>query len=71
MHSHFNSDTVWATVAITLGAWETLAVTTRKVPTISNTCWLARRRRARTTETAIILWLAGLGAHLLKRATED
>lgn len=65
------SDIAWATVAITLGAWETTAVTTRKIPTISRTCYMARSRHARQTEAVIILWLAGLGAHLLKRASED
>lgn len=65
------SDKAWAATAITLGVWETAAITTKKIPTISRACWAARQRRARSTETAVILWLLGLGAHLLKRATED
>jgi len=69
--SRFNSDTAWAATAITLGVWETVALTTKKVPTISNACWSARKRHARKTEAAVILWLTGLGAHLLKRASEQ
>lgn len=70
MNSPSKLDQAWATTAITLGVWEAVAVTTKKIPTISRTCWYARQRRSRTTEAAVILWLAGLGAHLLKRASE-
>lgn len=61
-------DKAWATTAITLGAWETVALTTKKLPTISRTCQLARRKKARETELVIIAWLTGLGIHLLKRS---
>lgn len=60
----------WATTAITLGVWEATAVTTRRIPTISRTCRMARQRNARATEAAILVWLFGLGAHLLKREIE-
>lgn len=62
------SNYAWATCAIGLGVWETTAVTTKKVPTITNTCRYAKKRYRRQTEAAIIVWLFGLGAHLLRSA---
>lgn len=69
-HSPRVANVTWAATAITLGVWEATAITTRKVPTISSTCRMARQRNARATEAAIVLWLFGLGAHLLKREIE-
>ena len=62
-----NSDKFWATTAITLGAWETSAVMTRRLPTITKACQLARRRYRKKAELAIGVWLIGLGWHLLRR----
>ncbi|HMD81949.1 MAG TPA: hypothetical protein VKE92_11605 [Anaerolineales bacterium] len=53
--------------AIFLGVWETAAVTTKRVPTISGFCTETRKRHKRETEALILLWLAGLGVHLLRR----
>lgn len=64
------TNVAWATTAIGLGVWEATAVTTRKVPTITRTCKMARDKNRRATEAAILLWLFGLGAHLLKREIE-
>jgi hypothetical protein len=60
-------DNAWATTAIVLGAWETAAVTTKKVPTITSTCANARKRYRRRAELAISAWLFGLAWHLFKR----
>jgi hypothetical protein len=59
-------DKLWATVAVALGLWETTALTTRKIPTITNTCALAKKRWRRRADAAIGLWLLGLGWHLLR-----
>lgn len=69
-HTPKIANVTWATTAITLGVWEATAITTKKVPTISRTCRMARQRNARATEAAILVWLFGLGAHLLKREIE-
>jgi hypothetical protein len=65
------TDRVWAATAITLGVWETTALATKRVPTITKTCGLARQRYRRRAELTIIAWLFGLGAHLLRRANVD
>lgn len=62
---------VWATVAITLGVWETTAVTTKRIPTITRTCQIARRKHGYKAEATVIAWLLGLGLHLLKQETEQ
>jgi hypothetical protein len=66
-----SADRCWAATAIILGIWESFAVITKKIPTISKTVVLARKHQPRPTEAAVLLWLAGLGAHLLKRSTDQ
>lgn len=60
----------WATCAITLGVWESVALTTKRVPTISTACRCAKSKYRRPTEAIVGVWLIGLGAHLLKDADE-
>jgi hypothetical protein len=62
---------LWATTAIGLGVWEATAVSTKKIPTITRTCRMAKAKYRRQTEAAIIAWLLGLGMHLLKHELED
>ena len=59
----------WAGTAIGLGVWETTALTTKKIPTVSKFCYDSRRQRGRVTDVTIVIWLIGLGAHLLKRSS--
>lgn len=62
---------IWATTAIGLGAWETTALTTKRIPTISRTCRSARQQHRRSTELAVITWLFGLGLHLLRQVSDQ
>jgi hypothetical protein len=66
-----SADRCWAATAIGLGIWESIAVISRKIPTISRTVTMARKRHGRPTEGAVLLWLIGLGLHLLKRSTDQ
>lgn len=59
-------NSAWATCAIGLGVWETTAITTKRIPTISKTCSVARKRHRHKVEFVVIAWLFGLGSHLLK-----
>jgi hypothetical protein len=54
----------WAVSAIALGAWEGTAVSTKRLPTVTDSCRWARRRKVGLI--AIMLWWLGLGWHLLK-----
>lgn len=63
------TDRAWATTAIGLGVWETVALATKRIPTITQTCGLARQRYKRRAELTIIAWLFALGAHLFSRGT--
>jgi hypothetical protein len=58
---------VWAATAMALGVWETAAVATKKVPTITRTCHTARGRWNRKADVVIAAWLFGLAAHLFGR----
>lgn len=62
---------LWASTAITLGVWETVALTTKRIPTITKTCATARHNHGRKAEIAVAAWLLGLGAHLLGREYVD
>jgi hypothetical protein len=53
----------WGLTAILLGAWETLALTTKRAPTITTSCRCACNRWPHT-RLAIIVWAAMLTRHL-------
>jgi hypothetical protein len=55
----------WGATAISLGTWEAVALTTRRLPTVTSTvrCACARQPAARAL---VLLWLAALGRHLLQ-----
>lgn len=55
----------WAANAIGLGVWETTALTTRRLPTVSSTVRAANEANSRLTHLALGLWLFGLAHHLL------
>ena len=61
----------WPTCAITLGVWESAALTTKKVPTITNTCYHARSKWRYRTTVVVGVWLVGLGTHLLKGVVDE
>jgi hypothetical protein len=56
----------WPGNAIALGAWETLAVTTRRAPTISAVVWQTRKHHPRLVPLAIGVWTIALADHLLR-----
>ena len=56
----------WGTQAVVLGVWEAIAIKTGKLPTITRTVKAAKTRRSRLTHAAVVVWLIGLGRHLLK-----
>jgi hypothetical protein len=55
----------YGTCAITLGMWEACAYTTRRVPTVTGFC---RARKHPVFRLVVIMWLLGLGRHLLREA---
>lgn len=54
----------WAFCAIGLGLWEATAISTRRIPTITDTCRHYRTRKLGAL--TIGLWWIGLGHHLLR-----
>jgi hypothetical protein len=54
----------WPTCAIGLGVWEGTAITTRRIPTVTDACRRARQHRA--GRVVIALWLLGLAEHMLR-----
>lgn len=56
----------WGATAITIGAWETVALTTRRVPTVT-CCVHCLCRRFPASRLLVAAWLAALGRHLLAR----
>lgn len=61
----------WATNAILLGVWESLAVTTKIVPTISNTAARSRKRWPTGTLAVLCTWAAGLVTYLYTKQSES
>lgn len=61
----------WPTCAITLGVWESAALTTKKLPTITRVTHTAKGRWQHRTEVAVGVWLVGLGLHLLKEVADE
>ena len=55
----------WAANALMVGAWETTAITTRRLPTISATMRRANEANSRRTHTLLGLWMLALAHHLL------
>ncbi len=55
----------WTANAIALGVWEAVAKSTGRIPTVTTSVRAAVRRHPRTARVGVILWLAGLGQHLL------
>ena len=55
----------WAANAVVVGAWETTAITTRRLPTISATMRRANEANSRRTHTILGLWMLALAHHLL------
>jgi hypothetical protein len=60
----------WASNAIGLGVWEAAAITTHKVPTVSNTAVMARKRWPRRTLVFLLSWCAGLVTYLYTKEIE-
>jgi hypothetical protein len=56
----------WGATAITVGAWETIALTTRRLPTVT-CCVHGASRRWPVSRLLVAAWLAALGRHLLAR----
>ena len=57
---------MWAGWAILLGVWEAVAIATRRVPTVTVTARAACARWPRGFRLLTLLWLFGLGDHLLR-----
>ena len=55
----------WAANAMVVGAWETTAITTQRLPTISATMRRANEANSRRTHTILGLWMLALAHHLL------
>lgn len=55
----------WPRIVIILGLWESLAVSTHKVPTISAVIWHLKRNHSRETSIGVGIWLLAQGKHLL------
>ena len=55
----------WVANAVVVGVWETTAITTRRLPTISATMRRANVANTRRTHTLLGLWMLALGHHLL------
>lgn len=55
----------WGWTVIGLGAWESLAFSTSRVPTISATIHVAHTRYPRRTRAGILIWSVALAHHLL------
>jgi len=55
----------WAFWAIFLGVWETMALITHWVPTVTETS--RRLRSRRLWHLGVVAWLVALGRHLLRR----
>ena len=53
----------WGAFVITLGAWEAIAYTTRRLPTVTST-YARCRRRTRVATFAYVVWAAALYRHL-------
>ena len=54
----------WAAWAILLGAWEALALATRRLPTISAIVRSCASRWPVLTRAAVVAWMAALFGHL-------
>lgn len=56
----------WGMSAVLFGTWEAVAYSTRRVPTVSETVWrLGGCRHRRVVQAGVVLYVAGLGRHLL------
>lgn len=57
----------WGATVIVFGVWESVAFATgRRVPTVSTTCSLARRRWRRRTDAVAMIYFAGLVYHVFR-----
>ena len=57
---------MWAGWAILLGVWEAVAIATKRVPTVTETARRSCVRYPFGFRLLALLWLAGLGDHLLR-----
>ena len=57
----------WAAWAILLGAWEALALATRRLPTVSAVVRSCASRWPLLTRAAVVAWMAALFGHLTRR----
>ena len=57
---------MYALCAVVLGVWEAVAITSRRVPTVTVTARAACSRWPRGFRLLTLLWLFGLGDHLLR-----
>ena len=56
----------WPGCALVLGAWEAAALLSgRRVPMVSTTVRRSYCRQPKLTRAVTVLWLVGLGRHLL------
>lgn len=56
---------IWGISGAALGSWEALALTTGRIPTISNLVWGRRGNQRRLMQALVLFWLLGVGKHLL------
>lgn len=55
----------WGFNAVFLGLWEGIALSSRRLPTISRVVWRLETHHPSRTRIGVIVWLALLGKHLL------
>lgn len=55
----------WGILGAVLGTWELFALTTGRVPTISDTVYRARSVSPNVTDALVFVWACGTVRHLL------
>lgn len=56
----------WGWNAVCLGIWETSAMTTQRIPTVSRSMWWLMRRHPLAARVLLGAWLAGVARHLTR-----
>ena len=57
----------WGTCAILIGAWEALALATRRLPTVSTAVRASVSKRPLLTRAGVAAWLGALFVHLTRK----